>query len=1037
MTGIVLGIGAVLGIVILLIIVKMGGEEDRLFKVAMDDYQAGRFGHAVDHFQQYTGKFPDGKHQPESRFLTDLSRVREAVHIRGVDGKTGLDDMTQCARAHETDPYLKTYVRDAGASIVVIEEGVVGRKPEREVDLSTVELVQRSLTLSDDLKKMTGDDPLTPEQRDKFKKDLSRLQELARRNDDRRRFVQRIKERIAQPGFDRIKTIRQWLDEEKGSELPTDPEVLQLVQNLYERSVQEVHYISGQPEVVAVLGAAPQLGFPGALPYGSFAWMYQGGMQDDGDPGLLPAPLLEGTPAPPVTDDQIVLALARGVLSGLRASNGVPRWSIRVGVDTSILPDRLPATDDRPEMCLVVSADTHNLMAMDVQTGDIRWRYPLGAPSLGRPVILENRAFVPTYNGIVHEVELNQGRLLGRYFLGQRLTVGGASQPGTSLLYFPADDSCIFVLDIAKQQCHGILLTDHPGGSIRSEPIIATWGPRNPQGIPDPDKGAVIVPQADGLHSMVLRTFDLPIPPGITHPQPKPTDPRLTGWSWFRPFNDSEKLVVVTDAGLMQIFGIPMMNNLEQYLWLAAQYPTEKDLTRRDGSSRPILARAQVVHGQNSDLWILSEGRLRRMQLTFDRKQGPRVVLEPNWTEQVLGSPLHEGQVDDKAEVLFVVTHSLVRQVCYATAVKADQGEIRWKRQLGLVCQGDPVPLGKKVLLQDQGGGLFLFDPTQSNAAYRMVQAPPAMDIIGTPYLVPAADDASVLQFATVRASGEKKGLELLIRRYPDLPGAAASVEISSPLAGRPAVGKSFILLPLADGTLIRLSLDGKNKKEGPDWRPRHLDSTLHGFVAWLGGEEFVSTNGQRGIKLYRWPAEGDYEPLQSREFPARLTSAALVLPGRSPGDERLCMADADGTVYLLSARTTRDVRQWQLKGKVIAGPFLRAGHIGCVLERGRMVWLDPTNGQKLWDQKLGDGIVGEPHLVNGLLVVADQSGRYTTLDPVTGKPVGTGYTLRSSVAPGASPVPYANGLAFAPLTDGMIFLMPVGKAVAAQPAEH
>ena len=71
-----------------------------------------------------------------------------------------------------------------------------------------------------------------------------------------------------------------------------------------------------------------------------------------------------------------------------------------------------------------------------------------------------------------------------------------------------------------------------------------------------------------------------------------------------------------------------------------------------------------------------------------------------------------------------------------------------------------------------------------------------------------------------------------------------------------------------------------------------------------------------------------------------------------------------------------------------------------------------------------GGRIVGQPQLVEGLLIVADLSGRFLALDPVTGRPCGPGRVLQGSVAPAASPVAFGPGQVFAPLTDGTVLLL-------------
>src|SRR5207253_4583005 len=104
------------------------------------------------------------------------------------------------------------------------------------------------------------------------------------------------------------------------------------------------------------------------------------------------------------------------------------------------------------------------------------------------PLVVGQGAFVPTYDGRVYDIETVQGHVLGHFELGQNLTVGGAWQPGTDLLYFPGDSDYLYVLDAAlgnrpnsaqTKECVAILHTGHPSGSLRSEPILVNRGGTN------------------------------------------------------------------------------------------------------------------------------------------------------------------------------------------------------------------------------------------------------------------------------------------------------------------------------------------------------------------------------------------------------------------------------------------------------------------------------------------------------------------------------------------------------------------------------
>jgi hypothetical protein len=96
-------------------------------------------------------------------------------------------------------------------------------------------------------------------------------------------------------------------------------------------------------------------------------------------------------------------------------------------------------------------------------------------------------------------------------------------------------------------------------------------------------------------------------------------------------------------------------------------------------------------------------------------------------------------------------------------------------------------------------------------------------------------------------------------------------------------------------------------------------------------------------------------------------------------------------------------------------------------VDRHKLVWLDPDKDAPQWTATLaGDGVESPPRLVEGRLVVADLSGRFTALDPATGRATGSGYRPPAEVVAASAPVPFGPGRLFAPLTDGTVLLLPL-----------
>jgi hypothetical protein len=106
----------------------------------------------------------------------------------------------------------------------------------------------------------------------------------------------------------------------------------------------------------------------------------------------------------------------------------------------------------------------------------------------------------------------------------------------------------------------------------------------------------------------------------------------------------------------------------------------------------------------------------------------------------------------------------------------------------------------------------------------------------------------------------------------------------------------------------------------------------------------------------------------------------------------------------------------------------VRGGGAGLVVGKNRLVWLDPVKDQPAWEYAFVAPIVGQPELVEDLLVVADLQGAIMGLDPGTGNPAGPGYRLKANEAPAAAPLAFGAGLVFMPLMDGTVMVLPLDK---------
>jgi outer membrane protein assembly factor BamB/TolA-binding protein len=778
--------------------------------------------------------------------------------------------------------------------------------------------------------------------------------------------------------------------------------------------------LEGEPEVRQVLAAMRGVLRAGVLAEFSYtpaAKALAGPVEANPERGLVVVSRVKGSEADKVVGDGVVFALARGMLYALAQKDGELRWATRVGIDTTTLPVRLPAGETTPEIALVLSSDTNVLTARDVRTGRVRWHHALEWPCLGRPALIGQRAYVPTYDGRVHEIEVVDGQLVGWYKVGQPLTVGCTHQEGTDLLYVPADSLFVYVFDVKQHQCVGLLESDHPSGSLRSPPLLVSTASSDPNAADAGRPNYLILNQTDGLGAMKLRAFPLPIARDVPTPALEP-ELSVPGWSWFEPHCDGERIALATDANHFGLIGINQPRNRDTHLFpLVAE-----DKAVPPAESGRHVGRAQVIHAEANDFWVLMDGHLQQLHLAIDRQKG--LQLTKRWPRPfALGSPLHASQVSDSRDVLFVVSQMTGSHDCLASAIDNDTGQIRWQRRLGMVCQADPVVVGGQVLAVDRNGDPYQFDPNQMLDRLEEWQPlgqllPPVMnETKGAQTLVLPAPDGQAVYALTSVPKGI--GMSLTVRRVGDGTVVSKTYTFAEPLAGTPAVGPDFLLLPLADGNLVWQPLRDPDKRREKGY-PAHKEGRSH--AVYLNPEEFLLTDGNRHLGRWRWPKEHEAKEVKHFDFPDRIVAAPVLV---SP--DLVCVATTGARVWLLDAGDLREVRVQQLDGREItAGPFVMGDRIGCVVDHRHLACID-SSGAIVWTyQTPGEGIVGQPHLAGDVLVVADRAGQLVGLDPATGKQRGSMYTLKGSVSPAAAPVAFGADRLFVPLTDGSILLLPL-----------
>jgi hypothetical protein len=963
---------------------KTGNEAQRL-ELASERFRDHNFEDAAARFSKLAADFPDSPAQRQYRFAAEFSGLRQPIYQTQTDAgelTSALQRLCDFIAGFQGDPLLDRYQADLGDTFVTLGKSLLDVAEEKH-DPELAKQAEHALDQATALK-------AAPLQglRDRLAHVNQGNAAWARKQD----VLQRLKTVLADFTFEGMQQALQAADR---AGLRKDSEVAALLAKLPAKHRDSVTYERAPEDK------------PAFLP------------KEDQEPTLLVLPLLKEGAADLGEDRRPVLALVSGVLYAFDPASNKLLWFRRVSIDSPGLPARVPPTAMMPELILAFLPDNSTLTALDAQHGRPLWCCPLRSPCLGKPLVVGRRVFVATSEGYVEEIDADAGLRLGSYRLGQPLTGEGAVQQGTNLLYFLADKETVYVLDVAARTCAGILYTGHPAGSLRGAPVLIPEAARGPA--ERAARASLVLSQEEGMDRIKLRVF--PMPEAAVNPAAPSWDTILRGWGCFPPFADSERLAQVTDRGRFTLYGVGPRSRGGPHLFRAV--PEDVLLGGSQGS------RAMIVHADSERFWVLADGELHKLVLTFDHRQGPQLV-QPPLAETAFGSALHAAQIRTDAEgkaTLYLVTRARDGQTSLVSAVDARRGAMAWQRQAGVLCRGQPRCLGDQMLAEDQAGSLYLFgagdlaERSDLGSPWIGGEKLPGLSSFGPRYFLRGPAQSL---YVITSLTGDPPSVQ--VQQFQ--PGKTTSLTSSFPqqasLGGTPGLGADALVLPLANGALARQSLSGGPALAGPNWRAVQADANSTGHVVLLEKDDFLVTDGSRGLKRLRWPAVGLTASKAAVVLPTRIVRAPLVLPPDQAGTARVCVVDAADSLTLLQGDSLRPLRQWTLGGKITAGPFLRGKSIGCVLDHRRLVWLNPDKAGIAWQYGPFDGdIVGEPQLIEeDLVVVADVSGRFLGFNPKSGQVQGPGYTLRANAAPAAAPQSCGAGRLFAPLTDGTILLL-------------
>jgi hypothetical protein len=319
----------------------------------------------------------------------------------------------------------------------------------------------------------------------------------------------------------------------------------------------------------------------------------------------------------------------------------------------------------------------------------------------------------------------------------------------------------------------------------------------------------------------------------------------------------------------------------------------------------------------------------------------------------------------------------------------------------------------------------------------KWVMATPFTKLVSTPILMKSPDGKSGYVIAVTES---EEGLRFMLRRYADGVVGTRSVPIPAPLAGNPIFMGSMMVIPLANGSIYRISLSKEmtTAEEGPTWRNERLTPEVICTLAAISEEEFLSTDGNRSMVRWHWPADQNVFETKGRlNWTEKLLNSMSVI--KVNDTPHVAVADVKGAVSLWDInKPTKPVRIWRGAEKgtiptsnVTYGPFVVGSNLGYMISSGHLVCISPTEDSPKWISKplvegTSEGLIGQPSILGDKLILTNRSGRVSEVNLQTGERIAAGWSLVGNVAPSSAPIPADEKHLLVPLTDGTLLLVPI-----------
>ena len=344
--------------------------------------------------------------------------------------------------------------------------------------------------------------------------------------------------------------------------------------------------------------------------------------------------------------------------------------------------------------------------------------------------------------------------------------------------------------------------------------------------------------------------------------------------------------------------------------------------------------RSLAVDAQEHLLWVVTSGKLQKLSLDIFHQTIKTVWPTSENPVNIEGIPVQGTQVAVDGKTLYLTLMSPDGRSYSLTAVDAERGKTKWRRELGHSLFGDPIVQGDAVHLIDHSGQIWRIKPSSQDTLADRFTAMPAPVAKGFASISKVASlwyflgsTSHPSHVAAALDDGHQLALmDLTSERDPkQQPWKWKIFSMRARVAGQPCMVDGHIAVPCDDG-LIQLLEWKSNPRPNPlptyPWRVASGPAGEAPILCSAGEHAIVLIDNQSGVRRLELQSAGQDLSRWTEVGSLFSVPNAHMLPPVAAG-EFVYLADRGGTLHGVQF-TKGDADRWQcdLPGEPSCAPF-------------------------------------------------------------------------------------------------------------------